>query len=120
MDSFVQQYGRAGRDGGNAMSMLIYTKRDVKQLDSDMKLYIENENNCRRELILSCYKSKPLIDRNLHLCCDVCAKKCQVKDCENCEQSIHPYYKTDIPLAYSDSSSNDDGDTGLFSDSDFD
>jgi hypothetical protein len=50
----------------------------------------------------------------------VCAKKCEVKNCENCEQGIHPYYKTDIPLAYSDSSSDDDVDTGLFSDSDFD
>lgn len=31
MDTVVQQYGRAGRDGGFAMSLLIYTKRDVKK-----------------------------------------------------------------------------------------
>lgn len=59
MDSFVQQYGRAGKDGGYSVFMLIYTKWDVKLIDSDMKLYIENETSCRREIILSCYKSKP-------------------------------------------------------------
>ncbi|XP_061170547.1 ATP-dependent DNA helicase RecQ-like [Saccostrea echinata] len=43
MDTFVQQYGRAGRDGGSAMSLLIYTKRDIKCIDDDMKLYVKNE-----------------------------------------------------------------------------
>lgn len=52
MDTFVQQYGRTGRDGGFAMSLLIYTKRDVKNKDDDMKLYVNNETICRRENIL--------------------------------------------------------------------
>lgn len=51
--------------------------------------------------------------------CDVCAKKCQVKDCENCKQGIHPYYESEHPTFSSHSSSHDEGDTGLFSDSDF-
>lgn len=46
MDTFVQQYDRAGRDGGYGMSLLIYTKRDVKNMDDDMKLYVNNKRNC--------------------------------------------------------------------------
>lgn len=118
MDTFVQQYGRAGRDGGFAMSLLIYTKRDVKNIDDDMKLYVDNETICRRENILSSYKSKPMENRDMHMCCDVCNKKCQVVDCEKCISTQHPYYQTKIPDFSSDSSGENDHD--LFSDSDWD
>lgn len=43
MDIFVQQYGRAARAGEFVMLLLIYTKRDVKYKDDDMKLYVSNE-----------------------------------------------------------------------------
>ncbi|XP_061171628.1 uncharacterized protein LOC133181101 [Saccostrea echinata] len=117
MDTFVQQYGRAGRDGGSAMSLLIYTKHDIKCIDDDMKLYVKNETICRRENILSSYKSKPAMDRDMHMCCDICDKKCHVKDCEKCSLAQHPYYKTQFPAFSSDSSSQDDHD--LFTDSDW-
>lgn len=54
----------------------------------------------------------------MHMCCDVCNKKCQVVDCEKCISTQHPYYKTKIPDFSSDSSGEDDHD--LFSDSDWD
>lgn len=53
-----------------------------------MKLYVNNETICRRENILSSYKSKPIGNRDMHMFCDVCDKKCQVVDCENLSQHI--------------------------------
>lgn len=96
MDTFVQQYRRVGRDGEFAMSLLIYTKRDVKNIDDDMKLHVNNKTICRRENILSSYKSKLLENRDMHMCCDVCNKKCQIVDCEKCTSTQHPSYKSKI------------------------
>lgn len=45
MDSFVQQLGRAGRDGSQAFHLLIYNSRHTRKLELDMKNYIENVDN---------------------------------------------------------------------------
>lgn len=59
MDGFVQQFGRAGRDGGVAMAILLFNGKQCRKLDEDMKTYVLNEETCRREIILSAYKSNP-------------------------------------------------------------
>lgn len=46
---YVEQYGRAARAGEFVMLLLIYTKRDVKYKDDDMKLYVSNETIYRRK-----------------------------------------------------------------------
>ena len=47
MDSFVQQLGRAGRDGSQtAMALLLFNSRHCRNLDDDMKKYISNEDSC--------------------------------------------------------------------------
>lgn len=85
MDIFVQQYDRVGRDGGFGMLLLIYIKCDLKKnIDDDMKLYVNNEIICCWENILLFYKSKFIENRDMYMCCDVCNKKCQVVDCEKC------------------------------------
>ncbi|XP_056001114.1 ATP-dependent DNA helicase RecQ-like [Ostrea edulis] len=96
MDSFVQQLGRAGRDGCQALHLLIYNSRHTHKLDSDMKNYIENKDKCRRLQMLQSYDSLPNGKGIKHLCCDICSQKC---DCEDkcCLQFQHPFhlYKTD-------------------------
>ena len=52
MDSFVQQFGRCGRDGTQAMAMLIFSKAQCRGLDREMKDYVNNKTMCRRQLIL--------------------------------------------------------------------
>lgn len=66
---------------------------------------------------MSSYKRKPIENRDMHMCCDVCDKKCQVEDCEKCISTQNPFYKTKFPDVSSDSSGEDDHD--LFSDSDW-
>ena len=83
MDGFVQQFGRAGRDGGVAMAILLfYVIKQCRKLDEDMKTYVLNEKTCRREIILSAYKSKPSPNRIPHMFCDICAIKCACKSCD--------------------------------------
>ena len=111
MDSFVQEFGRAGRDGKTSMALLLFHGKQCKNLDSDMKTYVTNTDQCRRECLLSAYNSKPTSCIK-HLCCDVCDKSC---DCNNnCSNYQHPFFEF-VP---SDISSSDslDSDSLCFAD----
>ena len=111
MDTFVQQFGRAGRDGSTAMAILIYNGRQCRNLDSDMKEYVLNTDKCRRMLLLSAYNAHPLEARVRHLCCDICSVDCSCGN-ENCSKYNHPYCSFE-----EDSSSSED--EIFFSDSEF-
>lgn len=86
MDSFVQQIGKAGRyTSTTAMALLVYNGRKCRNLDEDMKLYINNDSNCRREILLRSYNATPN-----NACCDICAKDCKC-DKGDCSSFDHPY-----------------------------
>lgn len=102
MDSFVQQLGRAGRDGSQSLHLLLYNSRHTHKLEADMKIYIENKDKCRRLQILESYDSLPNVELVKHLCCDICSQNCNCSgDC--CELYQHPYF-----LFQSDDVSSDD------------
>lgn len=65
------------------MALLVYNGRQCRNLDEDMKLYINNDSNCRREILLRSYNATPNNERYGHACCDICAKdcKCDKGDC---------------------------------------
>lgn len=91
MDSFVQQIGRAGRDTSSiAMALLVYNGRQCRKLDIDMKLYINNDGKCRREILLRLYNAMPNNERYGHAFCDICAKDCKC-DNDDCDRFDHPY-----------------------------
>lgn len=82
----MQQIGRAGRDTSTtAMALLVYNGRKCRNLDEDMKLYINNDSNCRREILLRSYNATPN-----NACCDICAKDCKY-DKGDCNSFDHPY-----------------------------
>lgn len=84
----MQQIGRAGRDTSTtAMALLVYNGRN---LDEDMNLNINNDSNCRREILLRSYNATPNNERYGHACCEICAKdyKCDKGDCNSFD---HPY-----------------------------
>lgn len=115
MDSFVQQLGRVGRESNqHAMAMLLYNGRQCRNLDSDMKSYIQSENIFRRGVMLAAYNAKPLPDCVKHLCCDNCTGscKCGSGDCGTFE---HLYNKVKLPEFSSESESDsDDNDSEFF------
>nr|XP_034333442.1 ATP-dependent DNA helicase hus2/rqh1-like [Crassostrea gigas] len=107
MDGFVQQFGRAGRDGGVAMALLLFNGKQCRKLDEDMKTYTQNKETCRRDIILSAYKSKSDPKRLRHMCCDICDVQC---DCNStdCSNFKHPFYKYEFPVCSSDSDNSAD------------
>lgn len=111
MDSFVQEFGRAGRDGRTSMALLLFNGKQCKNLDSDMKNYVTNTDQCRRECLLNAYNCKPSSCVK-HLCCDVCDKSC---NCDNdCSEYQHPYFE--YVLSDISSSDSDDVDNLNFED----
>ena len=93
MDSFVQQFGRGGRDRSHAKAILLFNGRQSKGIDSDMKDYIMNKVICRRQLILSAYNTTDKDNLVLsHLCCDICAEKCTCGK-EDCLSFKHPFFE---------------------------
>ncbi len=85
LEAYVQQSGRGGRDGELAQAVLYYERKDLSggRLSQQMKRYIMNEEVCRRELLMSHFGDPSQISKpdELHLCCDICARKCVCVQC---------------------------------------
>ena len=83
IESYVQAFGRAGRDGGNSEAVLLFHGRQLRLCDPEMLDFIKC-TTCRREKILAFFddgnESNKVIPS--HLCCDICAKDCQCGQAE--------------------------------------
>lgn len=82
VESYIQETGRAGRDGQAALAMLLVTgsKRHLK--DERILEYMDNSTDCRRDKLFGNMESYEHSDMGSKcLCCDVCAKLC---DCGCC------------------------------------
>ena len=89
IETYVQQTGRAGRDGEQAYCLVLYGKGLRRFCDKEMLAYCENENECRRNVLFrdfSSYITSTRIDCN---CCDICASKCNCKTCLIATNKLH-------------------------------
>ena len=79
IDDYIQESGRAGRDGQQSLSVLLkypgmYTDSTV---DKRMKTFVNSNNVCRREVLLEHFGIKNHVhDNQRHTCCDICASTC--------------------------------------------
>jgi superfamily II DNA helicase RecQ len=75
LEVYIQETGRAGRDGKLCCSILYYDKRDNVHLDKNMISYCVNESICRRKLLFADFEdcNDYVADCTCH-CCDICMK----------------------------------------------
>ncbi len=81
IEEYVQETGRAGRDGHRSQAILIYGNVH-KTVSSRMKDYGENSVCCRREMLFSDFMFS--VDKDSVAgcqCCDVCAMVCRHEEC---------------------------------------
>jgi ATP-dependent DNA helicase RecQ len=82
-DSFIQQMGRAGRDGSQSYNLLLFSCRQLRNVDREIVNYLYTAD-CRRQVLMSLYGGQ-VENIDMHVCCDNCASKCDCgkKDCGN-------------------------------------
>ena len=70
IEAYVQETGRAGRDGVQSSTFILYHGILLNHVDM-------NINNCRRKTLLNHFEADYKLPLYLHLCCDNCASICE-------------------------------------------
>lgn len=87
IESYVQESGRAGRDGAQSKAIILFHGLLLVNVQQDMKDYVKASLCRRAELMKPFGVDLPGRDgscRPHHSCCDVCANKCTCGDDEVC------------------------------------
>ena len=83
IESYIQESGRAGRDGSNSECILLFNGLLSAHCSSDMKELLHDESGCRK-LLMKSFGFTPQAHTRKHMCCDNCTKKCNcgAKECK--------------------------------------
>ena len=86
-EMYVQESGRAGRDGQISCALLVYSRSDIhKNYTSEHMIeYCKNSTQCRKEVLFRDFQDCQDIGSTGCLCCDVCKKQCI---CGKCDQNV--------------------------------
>ena len=81
VEAYLQETGRAGRDGMPAQAILYAVSHTVNRfMDDNMKDYVKNKEICRRRLLLQDFDGDVKYTENCG-CCDICKRKCTCMQC---------------------------------------
>lgn len=86
--SYIQETGRAGRDGEASMVTLLQC-RTYHPVDKDIKEYVANKTQCRRDVLFKDMDSYCHEDLGSKcFCCDICAESCS---CGTCDKKLQQF-----------------------------
>ena len=89
MEAYVQETGRAGRDGLTALALLLHKKSSDRYTDKPMLEYVTNKDHCRRDKLFQKFDAYSHRDMGtLCSCCDICSSSCHCQYCVRNHQSF--------------------------------
>lgn len=89
IEDYVQEIGRAGRDGRSVHGIIYYKSYHLAHCEEAMRMFVKNtDKKCRREIISKHFKSKSTKCNVLQECCDICSEECAC-DQPSCQET--PY-----------------------------
>lgn len=90
VEDFMQEIGRAGRNGEPAKSILSFTGVHLRKCEEAMKNYAKKEV-CLRQTLLQKFDISRIPNKGTHSCCIVCHRQCQCGEKE-CEVALPVFY----------------------------
>ena len=95
VECYMQESGRAGRDGCQSTAFLLYQGMQLMHVEKDVKEYVKS-GECRRKHLLRFFGVECPQQDPAHLCCDNCSHKCKCGS-EDCKPLIYPLRAVNQP-----------------------
>lgn len=90
VEMYVQESGRAGRDGKPACALLMKNKGDLstRYTSKQMVEYCNSKSVCRRSILYRDFPQCKFCSQGC-MCCDVCANVCE---CGQCDKTLSSFF----------------------------
>ena len=76
VEAYIQETGRAGRDGSSSCARLLITKGWKRFVDENMMNYIENDSLCRRMVLFDQTEDQINDFKRPCMCLNICERNC--------------------------------------------